>query len=171
MANGRGDGKLTAMRIGYGYDSHRFDPSRPLVLAGVQIPGSPGLAGHSDADAALHAVIDAICGAAGLGDIGELFPDSDPAFCGADSAELLRETLQRARQAGWSVVNCDVTIITEAPRLSPHKAAMRQRLADLLGVPVEAASVKAKSNEAMGFIGRREGLAALAAVLLGPVTS
>jgi 2-C-methyl-D-erythritol 2,4-cyclodiphosphate synthase len=156
------------MRIGIGYDSHRFQPGRKLILAGVPVDHPAGLAGHSDADAPLHAVIDAICGAAGLGDIGELFPDTDPAWAGADSADLLAETVRRAARAGWTCRNCDLTILAEAPRLADYKPAMRKRLAALLGLAPEAVSVKAKTNEAMGFIGRGEGIAAIAAVLLGP---
>ncbi len=157
------------MRIGMGYDSHRFAPDRPLILAGVRIEHELGLAGHSDADVAAHAIIDAICGAAGLGDIGTLFPDSDEQYRAADSCQLLAETVARARRKGWTPINCDLTIITETPRLGPHKGAMRKNLAELLGLDAAAVSVKAKTNEKMGFVGRREGMAAMAAVLLGPV--
>ncbi|MFP4355806.1 MAG: 2-C-methyl-D-erythritol 2,4-cyclodiphosphate synthase [Phycisphaerae bacterium] len=157
------------MRIGMGYDSHRFAPERPLILAGVRIEHELGLSGHSDADVAAHAVIDAICGAAGLGDIGTLFPDSDEQYRAADSCQLLAETVARARRKGWTPINCDLTIITETPRLGPHKGAMRKNLAELLGLDAAAVSVKAKTNEKMGFVGRREGMAAMAAVLLGPV--
>ncbi len=156
-------------RVGLGYDSHRFDAARPLVLGGVRIAGAAGLAGHSDADAALHAVIDALLGAAGLGDIGEQFPDTDPAYRGADSAELLRAALDRVGDAGWAVQNCDLTIITEQPRLKAHKPAMRDRIAALLELPPSAVAVKAKTNEGMGAIGRGEGLAALAVVMLEPM--
>lgn len=155
-------------RIGFGYDSHRFAPGRPLVLGGVHIDHPEGLAGHSDADAACHAVIDALLGAAALGDIGEHFPPSDGQWKDADSAGLLAVCLQRVGQAGWQVGNCDLTVIAERPRLGAYKPAMRRRLAELLGVDPSAVSVKAKTNEQMGFIGRGEGLAALAAVTLEP---
>jgi 2-C-methyl-D-erythritol 2,4-cyclodiphosphate synthase len=154
------------VRVGFGYDSHRFDPGRPLVLCGVVIPGFPGLAGHSDADAALHAVIDAMLGAAGLGDIGEQFPDTDAAYEGIDSARLVASAAAKVRSAGWRVVNCDVTVLAERPKLFGHKPAMRRRLAEMLGVAIEAVNVKAKTNEGMGFVGRQEGIAAIAAVLL-----
>jgi 2-C-methyl-D-erythritol 2,4-cyclodiphosphate synthase len=154
------------IRVGMGYDSHRFDPARPLMLGGVRVPDSAGLAGHSDADVLLHAVIDAMLGAAGLGDIGEQFPDSDPALAGADSAGLMSRAREMLSRAGWRVVNCDVTVLAERPRLSPHKPAIRRRLAELLGVGESAVAVKAKTNEAMGAIGRGEGIAAMAAVLL-----
>lgn len=153
-------------RIGFGYDSHRFDPSRPLVLGGVRIPDAPGLAGHSDADAAIHAVIDALLGAAGMGDIGEQFPDTDPQYAEADSAGLLAEVVRRIASAGLRPTNCDVTIVAEQPKLSPYKQAMRARLAELLGVAADDVSVKAKTNERMGAIGRGEGIAAMAVVLL-----
>ena len=154
------------MRIGMGYDSHRFDPSRPLVLGQVRVEGFPGLAGHSDADVVLHAVTDALLGAAGLDDIGELFPDTDASLAGADSAKLLAEALRRVEQAGFRPVNCDVTVLAERPKLSPHKPAMRQNIARLLGVPATNVAVKAKTNEGMGAIGRGEGIAAMAVVLL-----
>jgi 2-C-methyl-D-erythritol 2,4-cyclodiphosphate synthase len=149
-----------------GYDSHRFVPGRPLVLGGVRIEHDRGLAGHSDADAVLHAVADAILGAVGGPDIGELFPDADPALAGADSSRFVRHALDLAKQRGFTVANCDVTVIAEAPRLSPYKEAMRTRIAELLGVGAEAVSVKAKTNEHMGWIGLGEGLAAIAAVMV-----
>jgi 2-C-methyl-D-erythritol 2,4-cyclodiphosphate synthase len=152
--------------VGFGYDSHRFDASRPLVLGGVHIPGAPGLAGQSDADAALHAIIDAMLGAAGLGDIGEHFPGDDPSLAGIDSGELLARAWEKVSRAGWHVANCDVTILTERPKLSPWKPAMRSNIARLLGVEPEAVSVKAKTNEGMGPIGRGEGLAAMAVITL-----
>jgi len=160
------DKLLRVFRIGFGYDSHRFDPTRPLVLGGVTVADAPGLAGHSDGDAVLHAVIDGLLGAAAIGDIGEHFPDTDEAFAGADSAELLTEALRRVGRAGWRPVNCDVTILAEHPRLSPVKAAIRERIADLLGTDDQAVSVKAKTNEGMGPIGRGEGIAAMAVVLM-----
>jgi 2-C-methyl-D-erythritol 2,4-cyclodiphosphate synthase len=153
-------------RIGQGYDCHRFDESRPLVLAGVQIPGAAGLAGHSDADCCLHAVTDAILGALAAGDIGEHFPDSDPRWAGADSRRMLRFAVDLARREGFAVGNCDVTILAERPKLSQHKPRMAESLAELLDVPSGRASVKAKTNERMGWLGRGEGLATLAVVLL-----
>jgi 2-C-methyl-D-erythritol 4-phosphate cytidylyltransferase/2-C-methyl-D-erythritol 2,4-cyclodiphosphate synthase len=153
-------------RIGFGYDSHRFAAGRRLVLCGVEVPSEQGLAGHSDADAALHAVTDAILGAVGAGDIGEHFPDTDPRWAGADSGAFISCAIDLAGRDGWRVANCDLTILTEAPKLREHKPAMRRRLAELLRVEAGAVSVKAKTNEKMGFVGRGEGLAALAAVML-----
>ncbi len=156
------------IRVGVGYDSHRFTADRPLVLGGVTIPDTPGLAGHSDGDAVAHAVADAMLGAIGLGDIGRVFPDSDPAFRGADSIELLTLIRHRVREAGWVVHNIDATVITEAPRLGAYFAAMRERLAMALDADLAAISVKAKTNEGMGFIGRGEGLAVIATASLLP---
>jgi 2-C-methyl-D-erythritol 2,4-cyclodiphosphate synthase len=153
-------------RIGLGYDSHPFTPGRPLVLGGVPIPHEKGLAGHSDADAVLHAITDAILGALAAGDIGEYFPDTDPRWAGVESSLFITEALRLARARGLRVGNCDVTILAESPRLSPHRAAMVGRIAELLGIPIKRVSVKAKTNEQMGFIGRGEGIAALAVVLL-----
>jgi 2-C-methyl-D-erythritol 2,4-cyclodiphosphate synthase len=153
-------------RIGLGYDSHKFAPGRPLVLGGVTIPHEQGLAGHSDADAVLHAITDAILGALAAGDIGECFPDTDPRWAGAASAVFITEALRLARGMGLRVGNCDVTILAEKPCMSPHKAAMVGQIAELLGVPIKRVSVKAKTNEQMGFVGRGEGIAALAVVLL-----
>ncbi len=154
------------MRIGIGYDSHRFDANRPLVLGGITIPGSPGLIGHSDADAIAHALTDAILGAAALGDMGRHFPDSDPAWAGADSVQLLHDAHAMVRHGGWTLNQADVTVIAEAPKLSPHVDAMRARLAEALGVDPGAISIKAKTNEGMGFIGRGEGIAVMAVVTL-----
>ncbi len=154
------------MRIGIGYDSHRFAPGRRLVLGGVEVPHTLGLAGHSDADAVAHAVTDAVLGAAALGDIGTHFPPSDERWRDADSLELLRQARALAAAAGWLVANVDVTVVCEAPRLGAHVPAMRERLAEALGVAVGAVSIKAKSNEGMGWIGRGEGLAAMAVALL-----
>lgn len=156
------------MRVGVGYDSHRFDPAVPLVLGGVRIPDHPGLRGHSDGDAVAHALIDALLGAAALGDIGALFPDSDPAWAGADSLGLLHRTVERVGRAGWRPVNADVSVLAETPRIAPHATAMRRTLAGALGVPEEYVSVKGKSLEGLGWIGRREGLAVIAVVLLEP---
>lgn len=153
-------------RVGFGYDSHRFAAGRDLVLGGVRIEHSEGLAGHSDADAVLHAVTDAVLGALAAGDIGELFPDTDPRWAGADSSIFLAEAVRLAGQRGLRVANCDVTVLAEAPKLGPHKRRMAERIAELLGVPPGAVSVKAKTNEQMDAVGRREGIAVLAAVLL-----
>ena len=154
------------MRVGIGYDSHRFTDSRPLKLAGVRIPGARGLAGHSDADAVAHALTDAILGAAGAGDIGQLFPDSDPQWKDADSMELLRTAHELVRGRGHVLVQADLTVITESPRLAPHLPAMAAALASRLGLAPGAVHVKAKTNEGMGFIGRGEGLAVIAVATL-----
>lgn len=158
-----------SFRIGQGFDVHRFaDPSegRPLMLMGLQVPHDRGLAGHSDADVMLHALCDALLGAAGLGDIGLHFPDTDPAFKGADSLGLLERVMADLRQRGWRVVNADVCLIGERPKLSPHREAMRARVAPVLGLPLEDLNVKATTTEKLGFTGRGEGLAAQAVVLL-----
>lgn len=157
---------MTMGRIGLGYDCHRFQAGRPLVLGGVQIEHDRGLGGHSDADAALHAVTDAILGAMAAGDIGELFPDSDPELAGTHSDAFVRHATALAAARGFRVANCDITIIAESPILAPYKQTMRDNVAEMLGVDPQAVSVKAKTNEAMGFVGRGEGIAALAAVLL-----
>ena len=154
------------IRIGQGYDSHRFAPDRALILCGVKIPFELGLAGHSDADAPVHALIDALLGALALGDIGHFFPDSDPRWKGADSLELLKLTLENPAFAAWQVGNVDLTIIAQKPKLAPHIEAMRKNLAEALTAPLDCVSVKAKTNEGMGFTGRLEGLEAQAAVLL-----
>ena len=154
------------IRVGQGYDSHRFAPERALILCGVKIPFELGLAGHSDADAPVHALIDALLGALALGDIGRFFPDSDPRWKGADSLELLRQTLAMPAFAGWRIGNVDLTVIAQKPKLAPHIEAMRKNLADALAVPLNCVSVKAKTNEGMGFTGRLEGLEAQAVVLL-----
>lgn len=154
------------MRAGIGYDSHRFTDSRPLILGGVTVPDAPGLAGHSDGDAVLHALCDALLGAAAMGSIGQAFPDTDPAFAGADSARLLSTVVGRLAADGYRVVNADVTVIAERPRIQPHAEAMRMRIAPLLGLTPAAVSVKGKTNEGMGWIGRGEGLATQAIVLI-----
>lgn len=154
------------MRVGTGYDSHRFTDARPLVLGGVSIPDAPGLEGYSDGDAVLHALTDALLGAAGLGNIGRSFPDSDPAFAGADSAELLRSALRLLEAENYQVVNVDVTVIAEIPRIEPHAAAMSERIAEILQIAPGCVSIKGKSNEGLGWIGRREGLAVQAVALL-----
>lgn len=147
--------------VGLGYDSHRLVKGRPLVLGGVKIPFEKGLLGHSDADVVLHAVIDALIGAAGMGDIGTFYPDSDPRWKGADSVRLLEETQKRLSRR-FVVNNVDVTLLAEAPRIGPYKNRMRAKIARVLQISVDHVNVKAKTNEGMGFVGRREGLAALA---------
>lgn len=154
------------IRIGQGCDVHRYQAGRRLVLCGVTIPYEKGLLGHSDADAAVHALIDALLGALALGDIGHFFPDTDPEWKDADSIGLLRKTLAHPAFRGWNVSNIDLTIIAQQPKLAPHIPAMRQSLADAMDLPLSRVSVKAKTNEAMGFVGRLEGLEARAAVLL-----
>ncbi len=155
-----------SVRTGIGVDSHRFAPDRRLVLGGIEIPHELGLAGHSDADVLTHAVIDAILGAAGLGDIGEHFPDTDPAFAGADSLHLLATVLDRVAAEGWTVVHVDATIAMERPKLKPHKAQIGATLAAAMGVAPDAVNVKASTAERMGFVGREEGVAALAVATL-----
>lgn len=160
---------MTDLRVGQGFDVHRFsepEDGRPLVLMGVTVPHDRGLAGHSDADVMLHALMDALLGAAGLGDIGQHFPDTDAAYRGADSARLLERVVAALAEAGWRVVNADVCLVGERPRLAPHREAMRARIAPLLGIPVEALNVKATTTEGLGFTGRREGLAAQAVALI-----
>ena len=154
------------MRIGIGYDIHRFGQGRTLVLGGVTLLGETGLAGHSDADVVLHAVIDALLGAAALGDIGSHFPAADAEWKDADSALLVERTLALVRDAGYAVENVDVTVIAEKPRLAPHIAALRARMAELIGVSGAAVSVKATTNEGVGDIGRGEAIAAVAVALL-----
>jgi 2-C-methyl-D-erythritol 2,4-cyclodiphosphate synthase len=147
-------------RSGIGIDSHRFEPGRRLVLGGVEIEYEAGLAGHSDADVLAHAVIDALLGAAGLGDIGRLFPDTDPAYAGADSMALLRDVVGRVRAEGWTVEHVDATVMMERPKLAPHRDAIGAALATALGGA--SVNVKATTGERMGFVGRGEGVAALA---------
>lgn len=153
------------MRVGQGFDVHRFtdDPNRPLVLGGVVFDGERGLEGHSDADPVAHAVADALLGAAGLGDIGSWFPDDDPAGAGADSMGLLAEVVAGVRAEGWTVANVDCTVVCEAPKLAPRRAELQDRLSLVVGAPV---SVKGKRAEALGALGRREGIACLAVSLL-----
>jgi 2-C-methyl-D-erythritol 2,4-cyclodiphosphate synthase len=154
------------MRIGIGHDTHRLAQGRPLILGGVRIDHPRGLLGHSDADVVLHAVTDALLGAAGLGDIGDAFPDTDPANKDAHSNIFLSAALTRLNQAGWRVVNVDATIFAQEPKLGPVKATIRQNLAKLLGLPLDAVNVKAKTGELVGHIGRAEAIACQAAVLL-----
>lgn len=158
-----------AVRVGLGYDSHRFDSERILVLGGVIIPGHAGLAGHSDADAVCHAVTDAVLGAAGLSDIGALYPPSDDRWKDADSIELLKGAVSELESRGYGVVNVDVAVITESPRIGPLVPAMRARLADALRVTEDAVLVKGKSNEGLGWIGAGEGLAVHAVALVKEV--
>ena len=150
------------IRTGLGYDAHRLVEGRRLILGGVEIPHSVGLLGHSDADVLTHALMDALLGAAADGDIGQHFPDSDPKWKDADSVELLRAVAARLASNGISIVNTDVTVVAEAPKLAPHIPAMRERLSAAMGVPVSAVSVKATTVEGMGAIGRREGISAMA---------
>ncbi|WP_028605597.1 2-C-methyl-D-erythritol 2,4-cyclodiphosphate synthase [Ottowia thiooxydans] len=153
-------------RIGEGWDVHAMVPGRELILGGVLIPHTHGLLGHSDADALLHAITDALLGAAGLGDIGRHFPDTDPAFKGADSAALLAEAGRRVRQNGWHIGNVDSTIVAQAPRLAPYIEAMRQRIAEVLGVAPAQINVKAKTAERLGPVGQGAAIEARAAVLI-----
>jgi 2-C-methyl-D-erythritol 2,4-cyclodiphosphate synthase len=154
------------MRVGIGHDTHRLAPGRPLILGGVQIEHARGLVGHSDADVVLHAVTDALLGAAGLGDIGDAYPDTDPVYRGCDSTVFLRETLARLNQAGWRVVNLDVIIFAQEPKLGPVKAAIRERLARLLTLDPGAVNVKAKTGEGVGSIGRAEAIGCQAVALI-----
>ena len=154
------------MRIGHGFDVHALVEGRPLILGGVNIPWSRGLLGHSDADVLLHALCDALLGAAALGDIGRHFPDTDPAFVGADSRVLLREVISKVHAAGWQVANVDVTVIAQAPKLALHIAQMVANIAADLGLPTSAVNVKATTTEKLGFTGRGEGIACEAVCLL-----
>jgi 2-C-methyl-D-erythritol 2,4-cyclodiphosphate synthase len=154
------------MRIGLGYDVHAFDPSRSLVLGGVEIAHDAGLAGHSDADVLVHAVMDAILGAMRAGDIGEHFPDDDPAYAGASSIALLQRVGALMRASGWRLVDADCVLVLEAPRISPHRTAMRRAVAAALEVEVDRIGIKATTTEGLGAMGRREGVAAQAVVLL-----
>lgn len=158
--------KQPKMHIGIGYDSHRLVIGRKLILGGVEIPFEKGLDGHSDADVLIHAVIDALLGAAHLGNIGLLFPNTDPAYKDVDSAKLLQETIRLVREKGWTIENLDTVLITEAPKINPHLAKIERRLAQILDIPVEDISVKPKTNERLGFEGRSEGISAQAVVLL-----
>ena len=157
------------MRVGIGHDTHRLEEGRPLLLGGVRVEHPRGLAGHSDGDVVLHALTDALLGAAGLGDIGDAFPDTDPAWKGADSRLFLRDTLQRLNRAGWAVVNVDVIVFAQEPKLGPLKAAIRQSLAELLGLSADAVNVKAKTGERVGHIGRAEAIACQAVALVRPL--
>ena len=155
-----------AVRIGHGYDVHRLVEGRKLILGGVEIPYERGLLGHSDADVLTHAVMDALLGACALGDIGHLFPDSDPAYAGADSLRLLDEVVSRLHAQGFRVGNVDATVLAQAPKLAPHLPAIRRNLADRLQVPLSRVSVKATTEEGLGFTGGGEGMAAHAVCLV-----
>ena len=157
---------MTALRIGEGWDTHALVAGRPLILGGVHIPHTHGLLGHSDADALLHAITDALFGAAGLGDIGRHFPDTDAAFKGADSLALLAEAARRVRAAGWDIVNIDCTVIAQAPKLAPHIAAMCARIAQALAIELACVNVKAKTAEKMGPVGEGRAIEARAVCLL-----
>lgn len=163
--------RARGLRVGLGYDSHRFDASRPLVLGGVRFPESPGLMGHSDGDAVAHAVIDAVLGAACLGDVGSHFPPDDPRWRGADSMALLGRVAALLRGASWQVANVDVAVVCEHPKIGPRAAEMRAVLAGRLGVEACDVSVKGKTNEGMGWIGRGEGVAVHAVAALAPLSA
>lgn len=154
------------LRIGQGYDVHRLVEGRKLILGGVEIPYERGLLGHSDADVLLHAIMDAMLGAAGMGDIGRHFPDSDPTYAGADSMILLKETTRKVNQAGWLVGNIDVTVIAQKPKLAGYIPLMQARIANAIGVAQEQINVKATTEEGLGFTGSGEGIAAQAVALL-----
>ena len=162
MARSTGGG----LRVGTGYDSHRFDAACELVLGGVRIPDHAGLSGHSDGDAIAHAVIDAVLGAASAGDVGSHFPPSDPRWKGADSLELLTIAMHAVRGLGWRVVNVDVTVVCESPKIRPHAEEMCRRLGEAMGIAPEQVSVKGKTNEGMGWIGAGEGVAVHAVALI-----
>ena len=154
------------LRVGHGYDVHRLVPGRRLILGGVQIPYETGLLGHSDADVLTHAVMDSLLGAAAMGDIGALFPDSDERFSGADSIRLLEKVTAILADAGYQIVNFDATVLAQAPKLRPYIDAMRKRLAQACGIPLDCVSVKATTEEGLGFTGQKEGIAAHAVCLI-----
>ena len=154
------------LRIGQGFDVHAFAQGRKLILGGIEIPHEQGLAGHSDADVLTHALCDALLGAAGLGDIGHHFPDTDPRYAGADSLDLLAEVLGSLSQGGWRIGNADMTVVAEEPKLAPFIPQMRERLARAAGVDMDRINIKATTTEHLGFTGRKEGIAALAVVLI-----
>lgn len=157
---------MTALRIGQGYDVHRITEGRKLILGGVEIPWERGLLGHSDADVLLHAIMDALLGAAGLGDIGRLFPDSDPAYAGISSLALLRRVADELRERDFSVVNLDATLVAQAPKIGPYRQQMEENIAVGLDIPVERVNVKATTEEGLGFTGSGSGMAAQAIALL-----
>ena len=157
---------MTKLRVGHGYDVHRLVEGRALILGGVTVPFDQGLLGHSDADVLTHAVMDALLGAAALGDIGKLFPDSDAAYAGADSIALLERVTALLREHGWQVGNVDATVVAQAPKLAPYVPDMRRRLAEAMGLDVDCVSVKATTEERLGFTGSGEGMAAHAVALI-----
>ena len=161
--------EVAVMRVGIGHDTHRFAAGRPLLLGGVRVEHARGLSGHSDADVVLHALTDALLGAAGLGDIGDAYPDTDPAYKDTDSARFLVETLTRLNQRGSRVVNVDVIIFAQEPKLGPIKGQIRDNLARLLGLPIDAVNVKAKTGEKVGHIGRAEAIGCQAIALIEPL--
>ena len=157
---------MTKLRVGHGYDVHRLVEGRALILGGVTVPFDRGLLGHSDADVLTHAVMDALLGAAALGDIGKLFPDSDAAYAGADSIALLRRVTALLREHGWQVGNVDATVVAQTPKLAPYIPEMRRRLAEAMGLDVDCVSVKATTEERLGFTGSGEGMAAHTVALI-----
>ena len=159
------------MRVGIGHDTHRLEEGRPLILGGQRIAHPRGLVGHSDADVVCHAVADALLGAAGLGDIGEHYPDTDPRWKGLDSTRLLAEVVQRLRRSGWRVVNCDVIVHAQEPKLGPHKPAIRANLARLLGIDETGVNIKAKTGEHVGPVGRGEAIVCEAVTLIEPAAA
>lgn len=157
---------MNDIRVGHGYDVHRLVPGRRLILGGVDVPHETGLLGHSDADVLVHAVMDALLGAAAMGDIGHLFPDTDPAYAGADSLVLAREVARRLRGNGWEIGNIDATVLAQAPKLAPHIPQMREKIAAALGIGPDRVSVKATTEEGLGFTGEKAGIAAHAVCLI-----
>jgi 2-C-methyl-D-erythritol 2,4-cyclodiphosphate synthase len=156
----------TTLRVGLGFDAHRFASGRALVLGGVRLRDDDGLEGHSDADVLTHAIMDALLGAAGLEDIGTLFPSDDPAYAGADSVKLLGEVVGLLREGGWRPVNVDALVVCEEPKIAPHRKAMCERLAEAMGLQVEQVGLRGTTTEGLGFTGRREGIAAQAVALV-----
>ena len=157
---------MTELRIGHGYDVHRLVPGRPLILGGGEVPWEKGLLGHSDADVLTHAVMDALCGASKLGDIGKLFPDTDPRYAGISSLELLRQVASLLAEGGWTVVNIDATLLAQAPKVGPFRREMESKLAAALKIPPDRVNVKATTEEGLGFTGDGSGIAAHAVALL-----
>ena len=155
-----------SFRIGHGFDVHKFGGDKPLILAGITIPGAQGVLAHSDGDVVLHALCDALLGAAGLGDIGEHFPDTDERWRGADSRALLAHVMTLIAEQGWTVANVDITVVAQTPRLGGHKAAMRRQVAEDLALQESAVNLKATTTEGLGYIGRKEGIAVHAVALL-----
>lgn len=158
---------MTDYRIGQGYDVHQIREGLPMYLCGIRIPSDRGFVAHSDGDVAIHALCDALLGALALGDIGHLFPDTDPKYKGIDSTLLLAEVLKRVEDLGWELINADITIALQAPKLAPHIGVMRERLAEIIGVDISRLSVKATTTERLGFVGRGEGCEVWAIVILG----